>query len=195
MTLEATQPLTETSTRSLAGGKCGRRLGLTTLPPSMSRMSENVGVSSSRNPKGLHGLYRENFTFTILPYLFLHLRYFHFHSALCSNPLSHKIISPFHKVFIPSFLPLLQWSFQLTPSFPVTSKIPLPFYISHPLPTSFSIVLPCFIYLFIVTALLHQYPFSLLRQQLSIPQSSIHTLSLHIISSTLLIIVFRFVAI
>jgi hypothetical protein len=26
-------------------------------------MSENVGVSTSRNPKGLHGLYRDNFTF------------------------------------------------------------------------------------------------------------------------------------
>jgi hypothetical protein len=28
----------------------------------MSRMSENVGVSASRNPKGLQGLYRENYT-------------------------------------------------------------------------------------------------------------------------------------
>jgi hypothetical protein len=27
-------------------------------------MSENVGASTSRNPKGLHGLYRDNFTFT-----------------------------------------------------------------------------------------------------------------------------------
>jgi hypothetical protein len=26
-------------------------------------MSENVGASTSRNPKSLHGLYRENFTF------------------------------------------------------------------------------------------------------------------------------------
>jgi hypothetical protein len=29
----------------------------------MSRMSENVEASASRNPKGLHGLYRDNFTF------------------------------------------------------------------------------------------------------------------------------------
>jgi hypothetical protein len=29
----------------------------------MSRMSENVGASTSRNPKGLHGLYGDNFTF------------------------------------------------------------------------------------------------------------------------------------
>jgi hypothetical protein len=27
-------------------------------------MSENVGASTSHNPKGLHGLYRDNFTFT-----------------------------------------------------------------------------------------------------------------------------------
>jgi hypothetical protein len=32
----------------------------------MSRMSENVGALTSRNPKGLHGLYRDNFTFTLL---------------------------------------------------------------------------------------------------------------------------------
>jgi hypothetical protein len=68
MALGSTQPLTEMSTRNLPGGKkkkSGRRVGLTTLPPSVSRMSENVGASTSRNPKGLHGLYRGNFTFTI----------------------------------------------------------------------------------------------------------------------------------
>jgi hypothetical protein len=33
----------------------------------MSRISENVGASTTRNPKGLHGLYRDNFTyFTIM---------------------------------------------------------------------------------------------------------------------------------
>jgi hypothetical protein len=26
-------------------------------------MAENVGASTSRNPKGLHGLYRDKFTF------------------------------------------------------------------------------------------------------------------------------------
>jgi hypothetical protein len=35
---------------------------MTTLPPSVSRMSENMGASTSRNPKGLHGLYRDNVT-------------------------------------------------------------------------------------------------------------------------------------
>jgi hypothetical protein len=46
------------------GVKNNRRVGLTTLPPSVSRMSENVGASNSRNPKGLHGLYRDKFTIT-----------------------------------------------------------------------------------------------------------------------------------
>jgi hypothetical protein len=44
------------------GVQSGRRVGLTTLPPSMSRMSEYVGALTSRNPKGLHGLYGDNFT-------------------------------------------------------------------------------------------------------------------------------------
>jgi hypothetical protein len=48
------------------GVKSGRRVGLTTLPPSVSRMSENVGASTPRNPKGLHGLYTDNFTFTFI---------------------------------------------------------------------------------------------------------------------------------
>jgi hypothetical protein len=32
----------------------------------MNRMSENVGASTSRNTKGLHGLYRDSFTFALL---------------------------------------------------------------------------------------------------------------------------------
>jgi hypothetical protein len=32
----------------------------------MCQMSENVGASTSRNPKGLHGLYRENFTLPLI---------------------------------------------------------------------------------------------------------------------------------
>jgi hypothetical protein len=59
MALGSTHPLTEMSTRNLAWGKKG--------PPSMSRMSENVGASTSRNPKGLHGL----LTGITLPYLTL----------------------------------------------------------------------------------------------------------------------------
>jgi hypothetical protein len=58
MALGSTQPLT----KIFPGVKSGRRIGLTTLLPSVSRMSENVGASNSRNHKGLHGLYRDNFT-------------------------------------------------------------------------------------------------------------------------------------
>jgi hypothetical protein len=65
MALGSTQRLTKTSTRNLPGGKKRPRLGLTTLPPSVSRMSGNVGASTSRNPKGLHGLYRDNLTFFV----------------------------------------------------------------------------------------------------------------------------------
>jgi hypothetical protein len=67
MALGLTQPLTKMSTRNLPGVKSGRRVGLTTLPPSMSRLSENVGASTSRNPKGLHGLYRDKLPYLPLP--------------------------------------------------------------------------------------------------------------------------------
>jgi hypothetical protein len=66
MALRSTQPLTEMSTRNLPGGKKRRRVGLIALPPSMNRMSENVGASTSRNPKGLHGLYRDSFFYEML---------------------------------------------------------------------------------------------------------------------------------
>jgi hypothetical protein len=69
MALGSTQPLTEMSSEIILGVKSGRRVGLITLPPSMSRMSENVKAWTSRNPKGLQGLYRNNFTFFFLLYL------------------------------------------------------------------------------------------------------------------------------
>jgi hypothetical protein len=59
MTLVSTQSLTKMSTRNLPGGKkrsARKADNLTTI------ISENVGASTSRNPKGLHGLYRDNFT-------------------------------------------------------------------------------------------------------------------------------------
>jgi hypothetical protein len=62
MALGSTQPLTEISTRKFPGGTGSRRVGLATLPPSVSLMSEYVGTSTSRNPKGLHGLHSDDFT-------------------------------------------------------------------------------------------------------------------------------------
>jgi hypothetical protein len=43
-------------------------LGLTAFPPSVSRMSENMGASTSRKLQGLQGLHSDNFTFTFTFY-------------------------------------------------------------------------------------------------------------------------------
>jgi hypothetical protein len=61
MPLGSTHPLTRIGI--FLGVKSGRRIWLAALPPSMSRMSENVGASTSHNPKDYHGLYRDDFTF------------------------------------------------------------------------------------------------------------------------------------
>jgi hypothetical protein len=66
MALGSTQPLTEMSARNIPGGKNSRRVGLTILLPSVSRMSENVGASISRNPKDIRSLYRDNFKFLLI---------------------------------------------------------------------------------------------------------------------------------
>jgi hypothetical protein len=63
MALGSTQSLTEVSTRNLLGGKKRLALRANTLVAICEPMSENVGASTSRNPKGLHVPYRENFTF------------------------------------------------------------------------------------------------------------------------------------
>jgi hypothetical protein len=76
MALGSTQPVTNEYQESSRGIKSGWRVWLTVLPPSMSRMSENVGASTSHNPKGLHGLYRDKLTLpyhTICTYVFYRL--------------------------------------------------------------------------------------------------------------------------
>jgi hypothetical protein len=73
MALGSTQPVTRMSTRNFPGGKkkSDRSVGLTILPPSVSRMSENVGALTSRIPKGLQGLYRDNFTLQGQLYIYM----------------------------------------------------------------------------------------------------------------------------
>jgi hypothetical protein len=63
MTLGSAQPLTKTSTRNLPGDKKRPACRAGNLAAMCKPMSENVGASTSRNPKGSHGLYRYNFTF------------------------------------------------------------------------------------------------------------------------------------
>jgi hypothetical protein len=50
------------STRDLPGGKKWLVPRTDNLGTICEPMSENLGASTSRNPKGLHGLYRDNLT-------------------------------------------------------------------------------------------------------------------------------------
>jgi hypothetical protein len=82
MALGSTQPLTEMSTRNLPGGKSGRHVGLTTLLPSMSRISENVGASISATLRASTAC-----TGITLPYLYIYI-YIELHGArynLCTG--------------------------------------------------------------------------------------------------------------
>jgi hypothetical protein len=68
MALESAQALTEMSTRDLLGGRGGRRVGLTTLPQSVSWLSgQNVVAPTSHNPMGLHGLLQGQLYICLLP--------------------------------------------------------------------------------------------------------------------------------
>jgi hypothetical protein len=66
MALGSTQPLTEMSTRNFPGGKKRAARRADNLAAIYELNVWNVGVSTSRNPKGLHGLYRDNFTVTFI---------------------------------------------------------------------------------------------------------------------------------
>jgi hypothetical protein len=66
MALGSTQSLTEMSNRNLPGGKGWPTRKADNLAAIYETMCENVGASNSCNHKGLHGLYRENFTFTFM---------------------------------------------------------------------------------------------------------------------------------
>jgi hypothetical protein len=63
MALGSTQPLIEMGTRNLPGGLKGdRRVRLTNLPPSVSRLfTQSVGTSTSHNSMSLHGLFKRKF--------------------------------------------------------------------------------------------------------------------------------------
>jgi hypothetical protein len=63
MALGLTQPLTEMSTRYLPGGKKRPARKADNLAAICEPMPENVGASTSRKLKGLHGLYRDSITF------------------------------------------------------------------------------------------------------------------------------------
>jgi hypothetical protein len=64
MALGSTQPLTEMSSRNLPGGEGLPARGAGNLTAICERMcKQNVGASTSHNPMGLHGIYRNSFAF------------------------------------------------------------------------------------------------------------------------------------
>jgi hypothetical protein len=63
MALWSTQPPTEMSSKNLPGSTKRPACRANNLAAIYDRMSENVGASTSRNPKGLRGLHSDSFTF------------------------------------------------------------------------------------------------------------------------------------
>jgi hypothetical protein len=103
------------STRNLPGGKKRPARRADNLA-AICEPNENVGASTSRNPKGLHGLYRDNFTFTQLYETYRAED----HCLLVCDVTFRKNLLPLHSST--SFFPYSVYSFTLEMEAVVSSK-------------------------------------------------------------------------